>query len=64
MEKHPHAPAIERISRKALMDHFHITRQSVGKWTTQGVPPLLMSSVRTLAAVRGVHVPELYGDEA
>lgn len=45
------------------MDHFHITRQSVGKWTTQGVPPLLMSSVRTLAAVRGVHVPELYMEE-
>lgn len=63
MEKHPHAPAIERIGRPALMSHFNISRQAVSLWTTKGVPRLLLASVRMLAAVKGVSVPELYEGE-
>lgn len=60
MSKHPHTPAIERIGRPALMSHFNISKQAISKWTANGVPKLLLNSVRTFAAVRGVHVPELY----
>lgn len=63
MEKHPHTPAIERIGRRKLMDHFNISRQAISLWTVNGVPKLLLASVRTLAAVNGVHVPELYQGE-
>ncbi len=58
--KHPHAPAIERLGRDRIKRHFNISRQAIGKWTENGVPGLLLGSVRTLAAVNGVHVPELY----
>lgn len=64
MSKHPHAPAIERIGRAALMGHFNISRQAISLWTRNGVPKLLLNSVRTLAAVNGVPAPELYEGEA
>ena len=60
MEKHPHTPAIERIGRARLGSHFNISRQAIGMWTNKGVPDLLLTSVRTLAAIHGVPVPELY----
>lgn len=63
MEKHPHATAIERIGRAAIMSHFNISRQAVSKWTQQGVPPRMMQSVRLLAATKGVGVHELYVEE-
>ena len=60
MEKHPHTPAINRIGRAKLITHFNISPQAISKWTVNGVPTLLLTSVRTLAAINGVPVPELY----
>ncbi len=59
MEKHRHAAAIERITRRALEDHFRIGRAAVHRWTVDGIPKNLMASVRLLAMIRGVDVPEL-----
>jgi len=57
--KHPHAPAIDRIGRAAIMSHYNIKRQAVHQWTMDGVPPIHRNSLRLLAMVRGVQVPEL-----
>jgi len=45
------------------MSHFNVSRQAIHAWTIGGVPKMLVGSVRTLAAVRGVQVPELYEGE-
>ena len=63
MSKHPHAPAIDRIGRSAIMSHFNIKRQAVHNWTNDGVPTIHRNSLRMLAMVRGVQVPEL-GEDA
>lgn len=57
--KHPHAPAIDRIGRAAIMQHYNIKRQAVHQWTTDGVPAIHHNSLRLLALIRGVQVPEL-----
>lgn len=46
------------------MDHFNISTTAYSNWKKRGVPRFYIASVRTLAAVNGVQVPELYGDEA
>ncbi len=62
--KHPHAPAIERIGRAAIMAHFNIKKHAVAKWTVRGVPNIHANSLRMLAMIRGVQVPELNQGES
>jgi len=57
--KHPHAAAIDRIGRQAIMSHFNIGRHAVAKWSVRGVPRIHSNSLRMLAMIRGVTVPEL-----
>lgn len=59
MAKHNHATAIQRIGRRVLQDHFHIKRQAVYQWEYKGIPKIHLNSVRLLAMLRGVQVPEL-----
>jgi len=59
----PHAAALDRIGRKRVMDHFNISTTAYSNWKRRGVPRYYVASVRTLAAVNGVQVPELYGEE-
>lgn len=63
IEKHPHAPALDRIGRAAVRSHFNISEPAFSNWKRRGVPRVLLNSMRTLAAVKGVQVPELYVEE-
>jgi len=65
-ETHPHAAALDRIGRRRVIAHFNVTEGAYSNWKKRGVPRYYVASVRTLAAVNGVQVPEMYigGEEA
>lgn len=58
MEKHPHAAALERIGKKVVTGHFDLTRATYYQWTIKGVPAVHQNSLRLLALIKGVQVPE------
>lgn len=60
---HPHAAAIDRIGLPRLRSHFNVKPSTLSQWKVRGVPPMLLGSVRTLAAIHGVQVPEIYAQE-
>lgn len=57
---HEHAAALDRIGRARVVAHFNVTGQAYANWKVRGVPPMLITSLRTLAAIHGVQVPEIY----
>lgn len=59
MQKSTHAAAIDRIGSKPLETHFNISKQGISKWKERGIPRMHINSVRLLAMMRGVQVPEL-----
>jgi hypothetical protein len=63
-KKHPHAAALDRIGAPAIISQFGISRQGLWKWRRYGVPKLHHGSLRLLATIRGVQVPELAEGEA
>ncbi len=57
--KHPHAAAIDRIGRKKVQDHYHITDRTIQLWRANGIPKMHWNAVIALAGVNGVQVPEI-----
>lgn len=58
MEKHPHAAALKRIGMGKVRSHFNISRGGYYQWTVRGVPPIHHNTIRLLAQISGVSVPE------
>jgi len=46
------------------MSHFNIKTAAYSNWKSRGIPSYYVKSAATLAAVHGVQVPELYGEQA
>ena len=58
-KKHPHAAALERVGRKAVVEHFRISEPAYSRWTICGVPKNCLKPLAILAVMHGVPVPEL-----
>lgn len=59
MSKHPHAAAIDRIGPGKVQTHYNMSRQALHKWKKEGIPKMHHNSIRLLAVLNGVNVPEL-----
>jgi hypothetical protein len=59
MDKHPHRDMLARIGPDRVKSHFRISRQTLWQWGKTGVPPMFHNSIRLLALVNGVQVPEM-----
>lgn len=58
MKKHPHAAALKRIGTERVRSHFDMSRGAYYQWTVRGVPPIHHNTIRLLASLGGVQVPE------
>lgn len=59
MGTHAHAAAIDRIGSDRIKSHFNFSRQVVNRWRYAGVPRMHRETLRLLAIIKGVQVPEL-----
>lgn len=53
---HPHATALERIGKDAVIEHFEINRQTWWDWRRRGVPDLVRKPLILLAEKRGLEM--------
>lgn len=58
-QEHPHAAAIDRIGKDAIIAHFGVVRQTIFYWRLRGVPEMHRKTLAMLGAVGGHHCPEL-----
>lgn len=56
---HPHAAAIDRLGKEAIIAHFGVTRQAIHFWRHRGVPKMHRKTLAMLGAVAGHSMPEL-----
>lgn len=59
MDKHEHAAALDRIGKGQVMSHYNLKERTWRHWRVKGVPTLHHNTLRMLAAIKGVSVPEL-----
>ena len=56
---HQHAPAIDRIGRRALRSHFGISDAAITAWRKNGVPLVHHKTLRLIAEKCGLDIPEI-----
>jgi hypothetical protein len=56
---HPHAPAVDRIGRRAIRSHFGISDTAISQWRKNGVPEMHHKTLLMIAEKCGFDLPEI-----